>query len=87
MGLGQVEDLLHGLPQPDAEEAARAERDLALHGLEPAPLASAHGLRKPSAAHAVRLDEREQQDEDRRRPPNRASSGNGIPRRAAARRA
>src|SRR3954465_6919368 len=32
--LGQVEDLLHRLPEPDPEEPARAERDLSLHGLE-----------------------------------------------------
>src|SRR3954452_9825225 len=34
MRLGQVEDLLDRLPEPDAEEPARAERDLSLHRLE-----------------------------------------------------
>ena len=34
LGLGQVEDLLDRLAEADAEQAARAERDLTLHGLE-----------------------------------------------------
>src|SRR5674536_345383 len=32
--LGQVEDLLHRLAGADAEQAARADRDLTLHGLK-----------------------------------------------------
>ena len=34
VGLGQVEDLLDRLARPDAEQPARADRDLPLDGLE-----------------------------------------------------
>ncbi len=34
VGLGQVEDLLHGLAGAEPEQPARADRDLALDGLE-----------------------------------------------------
>ena len=52
MGLGQVEDLLDRLAEAAAEEPARAQRDLALHGLEARAAGVAPGIeegRQPRA--------------------------------------
>ena len=66
MGLGQVEDLLHGLAGAEPEQPARADRDLPLDRLEPD-----RRPRGPRARNAVEprapvgLEEREQRDGDR----------------------
>ena len=82
MGLGQVEDLLHRLPGPDAEQAARAERDLALHRLEARAARRAPTGRgtRVSRARAVGLEQREEDDEARdAAPPSVARWRSGMP--------
>ena len=51
-GFGQVVDLLDALAETDAEEAARAERDHRLHGLEARALRVAPRVEEAEEARA-----------------------------------
>ena len=65
--LGQVEDLLHRLARADAEQPARADRDLPLDGLEADRARVVPRVQERGEAVApVRLEQREEDDGERR---------------------